>query len=142
MRIIIKNTGGGNAQTVLADGAGVRGAGKNVGPDGFRISGQVSSQIAQFLRAGNAKVFNRGNLRTSIAFSVRREFSSTQAAEFWLLNHVKTVQREDTLYMFAQAESGNEIQVTVSDCVLTLTDLQHEGVSVRVSYQITGGAIS
>jgi len=143
MKIIIKNTGAaGQPETILADGGSARGTGKMIGPDGLRIVGAVNAQIAERLRADNAKVYNRENARSEISFRVWREFNSDLDAEYWLLRHAATVQREDTLYMYAQASNGNTTRVTVSNCVLTLAEISHQGVSVFIAYQITGGAIS
>jgi len=142
MKITIKNVGGSGQETILADGGSARGTGKSIGPADLRIVGAVNAQVADRLRADNAKVYNRGNARTEIAFRVYREFDSELDAEYWLLTHAQSVVREDTVYLDAQAGNGNTTRVTVSNCVLTLAEISHQGVSVNIAYQITGGAIS
>jgi len=143
MKIIIKNTAAtGKPETILAEGGTERAVDKNVGPNNLRITGEVSAQVAQRLRATSAKVFNRDNQRVTVTFDIWREFSTPLNAEYWLLSHIKNAQREDTLYLHAQGAAGNKIRVTLSDCVLTVVALSHQGVSVFVSYQIVGGAIT
>jgi len=143
VKIIIKNTAAtGQPETILAHGGSERGTGKWIGPTDLRIVGAVNAQVANRLRADNAKIYNRKNARTEISFRVWREFASEISAESWLLRHIRNLVREDTLYVYAQAGNRNTYRITVSNCVLTLADVSHQGVSVHVGYQITGGAIS
>lgn len=143
MKITIKNTSASpTTSTVLADGGASRALGSNIGPEGLRIVGAVSSQLAEFLRGDNAKVFKRGNHRTEVSFRVYREFAGELAAEYWMVRHAASVDREDTLYLDAQDGNGNTTRVTLSNCVLTIAELSHIGVGVNIAYQIIGGQIS
>lgn len=121
----------------LCDGA-ERGVGKHCGPLGiteFDPSAQL--QVGEFLRATTVKAFDRGNIRHQVAFKISRLFADTDSAFLWALAYPSTVTRSGSVVF----ESGSA-SVTMSDAVLDPPKCSIIGVSVEVSYRLTGGAIA
>ena len=121
--------------SILCDGA-TRALNKSCGPaPGWSISGRISTQPAEALRARNARVYDRGNEITTLQFEVTRLLASIEAAEQWALLHAATVARSGTLTI----TTGIALRMLLS--VLQEPKCTCVGCSVRVAYTINGGGM-
>jgi len=140
MRIIIKNSSSA-AETILCDGP-ARGVDRNLGPINLQFAAPVTAQVAGALRATAVQVHNRKNQRTIISFSIVRRFTSRRAAWYWQITHGRDCVREDTLLLYPTDDSGAATKITVSNCVLSTLTIQNQGVTLKIDYQLTGGAVT
>ena len=138
MRILMKS---GTTEQVLCHGH-VDGVDRHVGPSNLRTAGPIEVQVAEFLRGANVAAYNRGNLKSSLSFSVHRECASAQAAEKFCLTHPRDCLRSDTCVILAENATGGTEKLTMSSAAVTDVQCEQIGVGVIVSYQIIGGAIA
>lgn len=130
MRITIKAPGGKPFE--LADHG-------YTSPDNLRINGETMADTAEYLRAAAVEVFDRGNRRTSISFSVTRTHASLEAAELFILKHETTLPRRGLIEFEAHQGRG---RAWLYDAVLTQASCSHKGVTSVHDYAILGGAVS
>jgi hypothetical protein len=122
---------------ILCHGAD-RAVGKHCGPLGTtEFDPAAQMQPGEFLRATVIKAFDRGNIRHQIAFRISRLFTDPDDAFLWALTYPSTVTRSGTVTFISGASS-----VTMADSVLDPPKCTTIGVSVEVSYRLTGGAIA
>lgn len=140
MQILVKDTATGSVQT-LCHGHGT-GVDKHVGPSDLITEGPISVQMAEFLRATNAKAYSRGNRKARLSFSVTRECASLQAAEAFCLTHPRDLQRADTVLIVAQGNRGAVTNLAIGNAVVENVQCRQIGVTVQISYTLTGGAIT
>ena len=141
MRILIKHPTT-NAETVLCDGPG-RGVDVMIGPlDGMAIDDQIATQLAEFLRAAEAKAYNRLNQRTNIAFRVARESASLVAAHAWQLQFHANCLRNGTLHLTETSTNGASTTVKVLNAVITSIRTTPLGVTRLIDFTIVGGKLS
>ena len=138
MQILIKS---GLIQQTLCHGH-VTGPDRHVGPQDLLVAGPIAAQVAETIRATNALVYHRGNLQTAITFSVTRECASPQAAELFCFTHPRDVLREDTLIILAQTANGGTSKLTLAGAAIQDVQCRQVGLSVLVSYNIIGGALT
>lgn len=110
-----------------------RSVNKNTGPENLQISAQTTAQVRRFLRVQNAKVSDRLGMVSQIAFGVTRLCADVAAAEAYSAVHPATVARSGTLTLGS---------VEVSDCVIDEVACRQMGVTVKIEYRITGGAMA
>ena len=120
----------------LCDGA-TRDVDKNAGPgDGWSRGSGIGSQVAEFLRSDNIKVFDRKNRRCDFKFSVVRLCQSLDAANEYALLHGETVTRNGTVTIQLVSKSLRILNAELVDIQCTCT-----GRSVHVAYSIVGGKV-
>ena len=118
--------------STLCDGV-TRALNKSAGPaSGWSVSGRISTQIGEKLRASNASVWNRGNQVTTLQFDIMRLLASADAAEQWALMHAATVAREGVLTIVCGAT------LRMAMAILQEPKCIGYGASVKVSYTIIG----
>jgi hypothetical protein len=130
MRITIKPAGGSPFELA---GHGV------TSPIGLRINGAIVADVAEYLRASSVEVFDRGNLRTVISFSVTREHASVEAAQSYLVQHAVTVPRSGLVEIEYEQGRG---RAWLYGAVMPQANSSHSGCSTTVEYEIIGGAMS
>lgn len=108
-------------------------------PADLRINGELVAETAEYLRATVVDVFNRGNRRTSVTFSVTREHASVEAAQLYLLRHEVNVPRSGLVTFEAEQARGS---LWMYDAVLNTVSSSHVGATTLHSYSILGGEIS
>jgi hypothetical protein len=138
MRIIIKS---GTTEQIICDGH-VAGADKSVGPSNLRVEGPVLPQVRERLRATEVAISNRYNRRTVVRFSVTRECQSAKAAEKYAFTHQRDCQRADTLICLAEGADGSTEKLTLASAHIGNVVCEQIGVSVIVTYDIQGGALT
>lgn len=120
---------------IICDGAD-RSQDKNSGPSNYRMSGDVTEQIAEFLRADDVTVYNRKNRKAQVSFDVKRLCASVDAAETYCNMHPWTVTRSGTLTITTTGGSLRILTATLKTVSCTFT-----GATVFVSYLIIGGKV-
>jgi hypothetical protein len=106
-----------------------------------RINGVPATQVATGLRAASVKVFNRGNVQTTVAFTNRRPpfGSPTLAAQFQASHAIALAA------VSAPADLLFTIGIktyAVRDTVVTRREpIELFGTTVGYSYEITGGLL-
>lgn len=111
-------------------------------PGDLRINGQRVEQDAQFLRAAQARVFDRQNVMTTITFSIAREHASEQDAEYFILTHYADLPGNGTALLIAEDSTGREKNLYLENAVLVVTDHRHMGVSSFHDYTLKGGILT
>lgn len=94
--------------------------------------------MRQFLRGPKAKQADRGNLHTTVAFSVTRYFDNIADAEQYILLHAATIPGGGTVKF--TSTSGTNFYMT--DSVVSTTESKQTGRTTLHSYSIVGGVIS
>jgi hypothetical protein len=130
MQISIFNDSG---HDVLVHGPVRAAANYASGPIGeITFEDEPSIEVARYLRAPTASVFDRGNLVCRCAFTALREFTSTLAAQTWLAKHMLQVRRTSRLHI---VEGGNVLKLTGG--ALGPIQAQPMGVELRLAYTWT-----
>lgn len=119
----------------LCDGAD-RSVDKNAGPSNFVMTGSLSPQVAEYIRADDVTVFNRKNRKSELAFDVKRQCSSVAAAESLAALYPWTVTRSGTLTITTTAGA-----VRILTAVLDVVRCSHDGATVFISYHAVGGKV-
>jgi hypothetical protein len=109
------------------------------GPFDISINARRLVQEAQFIRAAQVTMFDRGNLKTTIRFSVRRQHATVQDSEYWLLTHTYAVQEAATAIFMAESTSGSRVELYLASAVLGVSDHLYKGVGTYHTYTIEGG---
>jgi hypothetical protein len=112
--------------------------GGTMSPSGLSIHTERNTQVRQALRAPSARDSDRGNVQTTITFSVTRYFATPQLAESYILLHASTIPGGGTVIF--QTVGGTNFYLT--NAVVKTTDCKHTGRTTLHSYSINGGLIS
>ena len=107
-------------------------------PSGLSIHTERNTQVRQALRAPAARDSDRGNLQTSVTFSVTRYFPSPQLAEAFILLHASTIPGGGTVVF----QTVGSINFYLTNAVIKTTESKHTGRTTLHSYSISGGLIS
>lgn len=118
----------------LADGA-------LEGVSQFKINGQRVSQVAQFLRAAAVRVFNRGNLQTTVTFAITRAHESLMAAELFILEHDLNLPPQGLVTFTAGGAETQETERYLADAMITVSDREYIGVTTIHHYTVVGGEL-
>ena len=119
---------------IICDGPD-RSVDKNAGPADLTIVSPTAKQIVEYLRAEDVTVFDRGNRRNEISFSVKRQLVSVAAAETYCWLYPTSLTRSGTLVMTNGGQSAR-LLTAVLDVVC-----RHVGCTVLLSYSIVGGKL-
>ena len=120
----------------ICDGAD-RSVDKSAGPADLVVSGPISMQVGEFLRATAIQAFNRNNLRSEVSFGIKRQLSTVAAAAMYCFSHPAGVTRSGTL-----AIADGVSTASIANCVLETCTCRQIGCTVLVDYKLTGGAIT
>ena len=123
----------------LCDGA-VRGVGKNVGVENFRIADRRSVQVAPIVGAAQQRVFARGNLLVNVSFDVHREHSDVAAAESYCVQLYASLPESGKLTVGSVGGSGGLAKVDFSGAVLEASEHRYSGVRSYHHYDFVIGA--
>ena len=121
------------------DNVVLAGAG-NEGTQNLRFNGRIVTQEAEFLRADQIQVFNRGNARTVIGFTRTIRKDDLADAEVFLLEHASEVLIDGLLTITAKSET-KEIERYIEAVVCRAYDAHQLGVTIFCQYEIIGGKI-
>lgn len=106
-------------------------------PINLKIRSHKELQIAPLLRAKEARVFDRGNLRTRITFEVIRKHANKEESEAFVLQHaamLAAVQGDAFFFL----EDQEKRSFTLSDATVKEIESQFEGVTSLHTYEIVG----
>lgn len=114
-----------------------------VRPRSLRVDGGPVIQDAQFLRAAQAKAYDRGNRRTTISFELSREHADVEASEVFMLDHFASLPTgTGLLLLIAEASTGREQDFFLADTVLRIVGSVQVGASTDHTYEFSGGLLS
>ncbi len=139
MRIILKS---GTTEATLCHGATQGAVDKHVGPTALRVSGPVQTQPAAAMRAVTATPYNRGNKVVRVSFQVVRQCASASAAEKFCFQYQRDVLRAGTLHIFAESSAGAYEIMQLANTVLDDVQAEQIGVTVLITYTLSGGALT
>jgi hypothetical protein len=139
MRIVLKSTTG---ESTLCHGATQGAVDKHVGPTGLRVSGPIQMQPATAMRAVAATPYNRGNKIVRVAFQVVRQCATAAAAEKFCFQYQRDVLRAGTLHIFAESSAGAYEIMQLANTVLEDVQAEQIGLTVLISYTLSGGALT
>lgn len=106
------------------------------------IDPQALLQEDVFVRGPVAKFKDRGNLKTTIRWNTVRKFDTAEQASEFLLDYDNNFPREGTLILNIPQTTGGVITRSLPNAVVSPPRRRQLGVSVFLSYQAQGGAIS
>jgi hypothetical protein len=139
MKIILKSATG--TEQILCDGHVVA-KDKHIGPSGQSLSAPIEVQPGRFLRAINGRPLNRGNKIVRGSFSVTRECASFLAAEKFCWTYQRDVLREGSLIILAEDSAGGTEKLTLANTTVDDVRCVQIGVTVLITYTISGGALT
>lgn len=90
----------------------------------------ISKQTAAFVRANNARTFDRKNLFTTLEFSTVRTFSTPAAAEQWAADYDGSVPRSGTIILESTAATGYPQSVIVAGSLTSYGSPFGAGISM------------
>jgi hypothetical protein len=108
----------------------------------MRLTGPIQVQVGQFLRATNATPYNRGNKVVRGAFSVFRECASFLAAEKFCWTYQRDLSRSGNLIILAEDSAGGTEKLTLANTTVDDVRCVQIGVTVLITYTISGGALT
>jgi len=111
-------------------------------PDGLQINGRRLGQEGNFLRAVQARMFDRGNVKMTVAFSVHRQHADILTAQYFVVKHAADLPGSGTVDISAESEAGAEAHLYLENALLTITGHQQRGVSTIHAYTIEGGLVT
>ena len=107
--------------------------------DDFNVDVRRVSQVVNGLRWEEAKIFDRGNVQTTITFSVYRIHDSVADAEVFILDHGANMPGSGEVEFISEGEDALVRVLTAS--VIEGVLCNYEGVSTNYSYTIIGGKV-
>jgi hypothetical protein len=128
MRIVIQS---GANETILCGGDE-----SSQYPENLRVNGRRIAQIAEFIRAAHAGVYNRKNRRVRISFQLTREYEFAWIAAEALL--VAAAELPETGTVLFTCQGGGRKVLQLVDAVIESDDAYLVGVSVITSYNLIG----
>ncbi|MFO1461316.1 MAG: hypothetical protein U1G08_18170 [Verrucomicrobiota bacterium] len=110
-------------------------------PSGLGISSSGVVQVAEFVRAVNARPLDRMNRRAAVEFSVTRLHRDIITAQVFLVEHMEAMVWEGTLTIESRGTSGQRAERYVLNAVVEAVRGNHIGATTIHQYQIIGGAL-
>lgn len=108
----------------------------------LRVNGVWLQETSDFWGASETRTTDRGNLTTTVEFSTARIFPLAADAELWSLDYDEASPREGTLILESLSPGGVTTRRYLPSAVLQSPVREVIGVSVRLRYSATGGAIT
>ncbi len=102
----------------------------------FRVNHSRTLQVAQFLRAARASVFDRGNIVTQVQFGVDRAFDSKQGALGWLFRHYGLISGTQDVRFEVDNGDGTSTVIECPGAGVSASDGEWQGLCVPVAYQL------
>lgn len=107
----------------------------------YRIEPQIEVQDSKRVRASEAKVHDRGNLKNTLTFGTTRKFETASEAEQFSNDYDTTAPRTGTLVLESVLPVGGVVRRYLPNAVVLPPRRQVIGCSVLLSYTAVGGAI-
>ncbi len=108
-----------------------------VGVADFQVTAAVMTQALPLLRSASAGQADRGNLTTTVRFTVVRTFASHAAATLFAADHAVETPREGTLRLQTETRGCRYLQ----GAVLLPPSRRISGCGVSMDYTATGRAV-
>jgi len=108
---------------------------------GFRLTPAIAVQTISRVRAAAVEVLDRKNLQTTISFGTTRKFATAVGAELWSLDYDASHPRSGTLIFESPQPGGGVSRRYMAGAVVQPPTRAVTGVSVDLSYTVTGGLI-
>jgi hypothetical protein len=104
------------SSNVLYPLAGTAGVAENVHSSAanVQINEDIAVQTDLYIRAANARHYDRANLAAEITFDTVRTFATVEAAEAWAMDYSETYPRTGTLIIDSSERLGYASQIVVS----------------------------
>lgn len=108
---------------------------------GFRKEVDLSVQENKFVRGTQARVLDRGNIKTTLRFSTTRKFNTVPEAEAWMLDYEMATPRTGTIVLESVLSGGGVTRRYLPNAVVRPPVISNTGVSVDIQYTVEGGLI-
>ena len=108
---------------------------------GFRVSAGINVQQVAKVRAEAMEVVDHKNLQTTLTFGTTRKFDTAVLAELWSLDYDNGWPRSGTLILESPQPGGGVSRRYMAGAVVQPPVRAVTGVSVDLSYTVTGGLI-
>ncbi len=108
----------------------------------LRIAGDIVTQEVKKIRAAAAVTLDRANLKTTLSFGTVRKFSDAATAELWSADYDLAQPRVGLVILESVMATGGVTRRYLPDAVVHSPGREVTGVSVALSYTISGGAIN
>lgn len=116
--------------------------------DGFpaqnvSVNGQEVTEAVDIVRAAAAKFFDRGNLKNTFQFTVRREFATLTECQVYLCTHFSLLPKSGALQIICGGNGETTQDCFMEGAVLSASPQgSFNGVESIVTYTIQGGAVT
>ena len=110
-------------------------------PAEFKLDQKSITEQAEFFRAAAMTWYNRGNVASTLGFSVARQFNTLKDAWVFLTTHINSLAGQGDLVLTC-GEGGVTHNVTLAGAILTGAGFVGMGVSVTVTYSFQGGVFT
>lgn len=124
----------GESFTLIAGGA--------ESPEDLEVNAEALVQVAQGVRAAEARVFHRGNVQHRLTFQITRTYASAGAAEAALFEHPAEVPTEGDITITVEPCDATAKVATLTDAAVHVFAARQIGRSIQWRYTITAGGIT
>jgi hypothetical protein len=111
-------------------------------PRQFSLATTRETQVAPALRAPLAGVFDRGNSRTAVAFTVTRRHDSVERALRFAATHPQALANATGGLTFVSEDGPGEAEIFLPDAVLRAVRCVPAGLVTDTEYQFIGSALT
>jgi len=118
-----------------------RGLAHRESPARFSLATERETQLVSTLRASNAAIFDRGNARTFVTFSVTRRHANAERALRFAAGHSQALANTNGVVIISE-DSPGEAEFFLPDAVLHTLHCAPEGLLTETEYAFVGGALT
>lgn len=108
----------------------------------YQKRSQAVTQTAGFVRGKAVKVYDRGNVQTTISFGTTRKFATAADAVAWAHDHEADYPRTGTVIVETDRANLGAIRRYLREAVVSPPDIEFIGATLVIRYSITGGIFS
>jgi len=119
-----------------------RGLAHRESPRQFSLATTRETQVAPALRALRAGVFDRGNARTAVAFTITRRHESVERALRFAAAHPQALASAVGGLTMVSEDGPGEAEVFLPDAALKAVRCVPAGVVTDTAYEFIGSALS
>ena len=119
-----------------------RGLTRRESPAQFALATSRETQIAPALRATQAEVFDRGNLRTVVTFAIAKRHDNQEQALRFAAAHPLALAGQTGGLTFVLEDAAREAELYLPDAVVRFLRCVPSGILTNTEYEFIGSAIT
>jgi hypothetical protein len=119
-----------------------RGLTRRESPMQFALATARETQIAPALRAAQAEVFDRGNLRTVVTFAISKRHENQEQALRFAAAHPLALANQTGGLTFILEDAASEAELYLPDAAIRSLRCAPAGIITNTEYEFIGSAIT